>query len=240
MVERRISIVTGTLNRRHCLPRLIANTVDADPRLELVLVDGGSDDGTLEYVKGLSHPAIRLVEIGHRSPYPQFMNTGVRAAACDYVCQWNDDVYLVNRWDEVFRALDQSEVYLFAWAKQRHIPWLRRWVLIDTVQPDGSGQIVMNYGIYHKDVFRKVGLYNEEYHFYCADGDLSYRAWAFGCTVKRLPKVRVVSRRGVRKSRHYDLAADLALYEKCRALYFRRELPPNITYLEPAASSASR
>ena len=42
-----ISIVTGTLNRLGMLPSLIENTVLSDERLELVLVDGGSTDGTL-------------------------------------------------------------------------------------------------------------------------------------------------------------------------------------------------
>ena len=44
-----ISIVTGTLNRIDHLKRVIENTVDSDPRLELVLIDGGSTDGTIEF-----------------------------------------------------------------------------------------------------------------------------------------------------------------------------------------------
>ena len=51
-----ISIVTGTLNRKNLLPGLIDNTVDSNNMLELVLVDGGSSDGTLEFIKGLHHP----------------------------------------------------------------------------------------------------------------------------------------------------------------------------------------
>ena len=46
--KRMISIVTGTLNRIDHLKRVIENTVDSDPRLELVLIDGGSTDGTIE------------------------------------------------------------------------------------------------------------------------------------------------------------------------------------------------
>ena len=46
-----ISIVTGTLNRVGMLPTLITNTVLSDDRIELVLVDGGSTDGTVDYIK---------------------------------------------------------------------------------------------------------------------------------------------------------------------------------------------
>ena len=49
-----ISIVTGTLDRKHFLPELIKNTVDSSDKVELVLVDGGSKDGTIEFIKDLN------------------------------------------------------------------------------------------------------------------------------------------------------------------------------------------
>ena len=58
-IYKNISIVTGTLNRKFMLPDLISNTVDRDSRLELVLVDGGSTDGTIEFIKELNHPKIK-------------------------------------------------------------------------------------------------------------------------------------------------------------------------------------
>ena len=97
-----ISIITGTLNRVGMLPTLIANTVLSDERLELVLVDGGSTDGTIDYIKQLNHPQIKLIEVGGRSPYPHFMNLAIQQSTHEVVCQWNDDVILCNDWSEVF------------------------------------------------------------------------------------------------------------------------------------------
>ena len=65
-----LSIVTGTLNRVNLLPKIIKNTVDSNNKLELVLVDGGSTDGTIDYIKKLNHPRIKLIEVGGRSSYP--------------------------------------------------------------------------------------------------------------------------------------------------------------------------
>ena len=50
-MKKNISIVSGTLNRKDNVERLIKNTIDKYDFLELVLVDGGSTDGTIDYVK---------------------------------------------------------------------------------------------------------------------------------------------------------------------------------------------
>ncbi|MBD3242957.1 MAG: glycosyltransferase [Chitinivibrionales bacterium] len=231
----RISIVTGTLNRVSHIPELIANTVDADDRLELVLVDGGSTDGTLEYLRQLAHPRIRLVEVGGRSSYPHFMNLGIRHASYPYVCQWNDEVMLAEPWSRVIDEIDDSHAYIFAWRKaETKRPWKRGRVLIDTLGEDGAGQLVMNYGIYHRSVFETIGLYNSAYEFYCADGDLTYRAWAFHCRIKCLPSMQVISSRRSAKSRRYDVRRDEQTYDAMRARYRRGELPDTVEMLEPA------
>jgi glycosyltransferase involved in cell wall biosynthesis len=221
-----ISVVTGTLNRRSFLPGLIENTVGGDERIELVLVDGGSNDGSLEYLRELKNPRIRLIEVGHRSSYPHFMNAGVRAATHEWICQWNDDVLLLTPWRKVFDALDESMVYLFAWRKEKKRRFgFHRWNLVNTKKADGSGEIVMNYGIYHKDVFRIIGLYNNAFHFYCADGDMAQRAWHFGYAVKNLPGIHVLCRAGAAKSRNYDITEDWDRYQSFIDRYKQHKLP---------------
>ena len=39
------SIISGTLNRRSLLPELLKNTIFSSDLVELILVDGGSNDG---------------------------------------------------------------------------------------------------------------------------------------------------------------------------------------------------
>ena len=207
-----ISIVTGTLNRCHLLENLIKNTVDSNDKLELVLVDGGSSDGTLEYIKNLNHPRIKLIEVGERSSYPHFMNLGIENATYNWVCQWNDDVLLSNSWEEVIRELDEEHMfYLFNWkygseTDINNYRWLSGedsshsnggFCIVDAY--DTHGEIVMNYGIYNKKVFKEIGMYNSAYSYYYADSDMSLRAYLFGYKYKALKDIKVCTLNNVDK-----------------------------------------
>ena len=234
-----ISIVTGTLNRVGMLPTLISNTVLADERLELVLVDGGSNDGTIDYIKQLNHPQIKLIEVGGRSSYPHFMNLGIQAATHEVVCQWNDDVILCNEWSEVFLELQSNhDFYLFNWKygtyeDAKNPEWLNGmyhtegWCLCNIA--DSGGEIVMNYGLYRKKIFREIGMYNPEYKYYCADGDMSYRAYKFGYEVKDLRHIKVCSLpTGKVATSHPE---DHLIYHKNMDMYRQKILPEGLQYL---------
>ncbi|MBN1182988.1 MAG: glycosyltransferase [Bacteroidales bacterium] len=229
-----ISIVTGTLNRLQYLPMLVANTVDSDSRLELVLVDGGSTDGSIEYIKSLNHPRIKLIEVGGKSSYSHFMNLGIRNASHELVCQWNDDVFLVNKWDDVFRIIEENDLIIFSW-KKAYVPkyYDKNWILVNSKMKDESGEIVMNFGVYHKKVFRKIGMYSPDFHFYCADGDMSQRAWYKGYKIKSAHEIKVISVKEVAKtqSQSSKIKEDFNQYLKNIELYKSGEFPGNVEYL---------
>lgn len=234
-----ISIVTGTLNRVGMLPTLIANTVLSDDRLELILVDGGSNDGTINYIKQLNHPQIKLIEVGRRSSYPHFMNLGIQNATHEIVCQWNDDVILCNEWSEVIiETQSNHDFYLFNWKygtleDTKNPNWLsgrdytQGWCLCNNSL--SGGEIVMNYGLYHKKIFRDIGMYNPKYQYYYADGDMAYRAYAFGYKVKDLNYIKVCSLPANKIAIPYQ--SDKDAYEKNISLYKQKVLPENLQYL---------
>lgn len=234
-----ISIITGTLNRVGMLPTLLANTVLSDERLELVLVDGGSIDGTQHYIKQLNHPQIKLIEIGGRSSYPHFMNLGIRESTYDIVVQWNDDVLLCNDWNEVILEIQSDhDFYLFNWKygnydQTNDSSWLegtdytKGWCLCNNA--DFGGEIVMNYGLYRKKIFREIGMYNPEYQYYYADGDMANRAYSFGYKVKNLNHIKVCSLPTNKTAIPY--AQDQQIYQKNLSLYSQKILPDYLEYL---------
>ena len=237
-----ISIVTGTLNRLKLLPDLIQNTVNSDERLELVLVDGGSDDGTIEYIKELNHERIKLIEVGKRSYYSHFMNLGIRNSKFEWVCQWNDDVLLVNSWDEVIKELDaEHDFYLFNWKvgskdDMSNIDWITGsshpnknnggWCICDEYEK--SGEIVMNYGIYNKKIFREIGMYRDDFKYYFADGDMSRRAHLFEYKHKGLTDIKVCC---LEVDKRAEFTYCVEPYGKCHEEYKGKILKENIEFL---------
>ena len=250
-----ISIVTGTYNRKTLLPGLIANTIDSSDKLELVLVDGGSTDGSVEYLKDLNHPQIKLIEVGHRSSYPHFMNLGIKSATFDFICQWNDDVLLINSWDEVIEGIeDCADFYLFNWKSGKlsdlhKKDWLKHevtswqtgppspkrngWNLCYKKKSPGwlsEGRICMNYGIYRKEIFKEIGLYDSKFKYYYADSDMAERAWHFEYKVKVLRKLKVLAIKTSKRAIHHS--ADQKKYASNLTQYKNKIIPNTVEFLE--------
>lgn len=229
-----ISIVTGTLNRKIFLPKLIENTIENNNNLELILVDGGSTDGTIDFIKNLNNDKIKLIEVGNRSSYPHFMNIGIENAKYDLICQWNDDVILINKWSDVLDEISEEyDVYHFNW-KYGNIEDInnQNWKSSGTHGKNGwcLTENVVNYGIYNKKVFKEIGMYNNEYQYYYADGDMTKRSLYFGYKHKLLENIKVCSIITPKTAIHYG--NDKSIYEKNLNYYKNKILPKTIEYLK--------
>jgi glycosyltransferase involved in cell wall biosynthesis len=219
-----ISVVTGTLNRLDLLKKVIENTVGSSDKVELVLVDGGSTDGTIEYVKGLNNDKINLIELGGRSYYWDFMNIGIKNSKFDYVCQWNDDIILENSWEEVINELNPDfDFYIFSWFENNS-----RYVIYEY-----DNQLVLNYGIYNKKIFREIGMYNNSYKYYYCDGDMSYRAKCFDYKHKKLFNIKCtpLTAHGEKKAFVENERSESENYFNCLEKYKNKILPDNIEFL---------
>jgi glycosyltransferase involved in cell wall biosynthesis len=219
-----ISIVTGTLNRLKYLKNVIENTIDSNKKIELVLVDGGSTDGTIEYLKEIDSPQIKLIEFGRRSYYWDYMNLGIKNSKFEYICQWNDDVILENSWDEVINEIDSvHDMYLFSWLESKS-----KYVIYDT-----NKEFVLNYGIYNKKIFREIGMYNNSYKYYYCDGDMSFRAKSFGYNYKKLNNIKCkpLTQHNEKIAFIDNNQVEMKNYFDFLELYKNKVLPENLEYL---------
>lgn len=89
-----ISIVSGTYNRIASLIRMVQSVRDNIPAglaYEIVLVDGGSDDGTLQWAR--KQADVRLIEHGELRGAINAFCDGAKAARGEYVILANDDIH---------------------------------------------------------------------------------------------------------------------------------------------------
>jgi glycosyltransferase involved in cell wall biosynthesis len=237
-----ISIITGSYNRLNNIKRLISNTVDANNLLELVIVDGGSTDGTVEYLQNLNNKNIKFINYGKRSSYPHFSNLAIQNSKFDYICQWDDDALLINGWDEVIETLNNNiyDFHIFNW-KLGNLEdyldpnWLvgntaeNNWNLEDKTEGQQETEVLtMNYGIYNKKIFKEIGMYNTRFNFWYADGDLSNRAYHFGYKHKSHRDIKVFVFDS-EKNKTY-VKKDLKIYQKNLAKYKKQKLTRGVEY----------
>jgi glycosyltransferase involved in cell wall biosynthesis len=224
-----LSIVTGTLNRKELLGSLIKNTVGCSSQLELVLVDGGSVDGTQEYIKDLCHPNISLIEVGRRSNYGHYMNLGIHAAKYEWVCQWNDDVLLENPWENVLEILKKDlDLYVFDWYNEAHPEYSN--LYWNNNIPRGSYGHCLSFGVYKKQVFRDIGLYDEQYLYYGSDADMTERSIHFNKKISINQDIRV-RELNVKKQAYGDLAAS-QVDSIIKSYYTEGKIPEWVSFLK--------
>ncbi len=84
---------------RQCAESLLAHT---DPRHELIFVDNGSRQDTLDYLAELEadHPQVKVIRNGENLGFAAGNNVGLAAATGEYLCLLNSDTVVTNGWLE--------------------------------------------------------------------------------------------------------------------------------------------
>jgi glycosyltransferase involved in cell wall biosynthesis len=94
-IQLRISVITCSWNSEPFVADCIASVLVQDyPHFEIVFVDGGSTDGTLERIKALAGPIKILEDV--RGGISRAMNEGLRAASGDLIVHLHADDYFLH------------------------------------------------------------------------------------------------------------------------------------------------
>jgi ADP-heptose:LPS heptosyltransferase/glycosyltransferase involved in cell wall biosynthesis len=218
-----VSIVVGTKNRARLLDQMLTSLEAAvgNIRCEVIIIDGDSTDNTLQVVQehGIKKVYSEAQCLGPgRHSWAQVCNLGFSRARGKWAMYGSDDIlYSKDCLAEAVQILNRQgpEVAggLFFYKNAYGRPDWDRFGIDFTY----GQKLLMNYGLFRLDYLRQVGGLNEQYRFYCADGDMCYRYYSTGKQFVVLPECFIVHNNvlDIHKQEHADAShADIALYKE--------------------------
>ncbi|MEE2821882.1 MAG: glycosyltransferase family 2 protein [Acidobacteriota bacterium] len=194
-----ISIVVVNHNRagllRECLEALVQQSYGF---LEILVVDNGSSDDSLEVVGSFSDKRIRVIPLDSNVGFSGGNNIAIRDAKGEFVALINNDAVAQERWiEELVKVIRVSDPAIGMWAskvllfgtniidKAGHLIYLdgqnrgrgtgekdtgQYECLEETLFPDGCA------AVYRKSMLDDVGEFDESFFAYGEDADLGIRS----------------------------------------------------------------
>ena len=192
-----------------CLSAVLAQTY---PSFEVLLVDNGSTDGSVERVAE-SFPDVRIIQNEKNLGFAAGNNIGVRATSGEVVATLNNDTRADPRWlEELVAAMQGQEMVGMAASKMlfAHRPeiinstgicldpagiaWDRRGGEVDAIEESGPTEVFgpcAGAALYRRAMLDRVGLFDEDFFCYLEDVDLAWRARLMGWRCLYVPTARV-------------------------------------------------
>jgi GT2 family glycosyltransferase len=220
------STIVVNWNGRSHLERCLYSLTEQSLRgCEIVVVDNGSEDGSVEWIRKRFGEQIAVVSHNTNLGYAAGLNTGIRVARGRYIFALNNDTEVaVECLETLVEAADRDPTV--GACAPKILSYDNRTV-IDNVghllYPDGlsrgRGRLEVDRGQYdrtedillfsgcavllRREMLADIGLFNEELFAYCDDTDLGLRAQLAGWRCRSVPGA-VVYHKYSGSSAHYS------------------------------------
>lgn len=181
----KVTIVFPTLNSENDLPKLLESLAPLKNKVEVIAVDAGSTDKTLELLKQYKFP--RIISVSSFSSKGKARNEGIKKATGDIIVNTDSDVEILLGWYEaLMESMSHADVVMgySPDPEGRHLPRVPIFV-------DGQDITYPACNMAHrKAVFDKVGLFDETQNL-PEDCELNYRCVKAGYTIQYNPKMKL-------------------------------------------------
>ena len=262
MKEPLVSIVIVHYNGKDFLNRCLNSVLKTNySRFEVILVDNGSSDGSLEAVNEVFvyDRRLKIVKNDANVGVAKANNIGIGHAKGKYVVLLNDDTVVETQWISELVRVMENDVSIAA--AQSKLLLMDHPTLYDCAglfldydgRTHGRGDSTRDIGQYdkveeiftsksaamiiRKDVLRKIGLIDSTYFLYYDETDLCWRFWLAGYKVVYVPSSVVYHKGGgtVQKEISKQVFFQVYLFNRNRitTLLKNYEIRNLIRYLVP-------
>lgn len=206
-----VSIVIPNYNGKHflenCLRAVFAQEIEDQ---EVIVVDNGSSDGSLEYLAAF--PEVRVLSLKRNYGFCRAVNEGIKAANSEFVILLNNDTEVEKSFASELLHVIQSDEKIFS-CSSKMIQYHARERIDDAGDyycalgwafGRGKNAPVNRYehpvdvfascagaAIYRRKMLESLGYFDESHFAYLEDIDIGYRARIYGYRNVYAPKAVV-------------------------------------------------
>jgi GT2 family glycosyltransferase len=183
----------GKVFLKNCLSSLCAQSY---PAIEIIFVDNGSDDGSIDYVRK-EFPSVKIIASKKNLGFAKGNNIGIKIAKGELIATLNNDTEVASRWlEELVNAMNSEEKVGMCASKMLFMKnpeminstgicisrsgtcWDRGIFESDTGQYELMEEVFgpcAGAALYRKTMLLEIGLFDEDFYSYMEDTDLAFR-----------------------------------------------------------------
>lgn len=237
-----VSIIISTKNRARLLDEMLTSLAKATRgvQYEVIVIEGNSSDNTLEILR--KHNIRQIYNekacLGEgRHSWPQLYNYGFSKAKGIWGMYASDDITfhadcISKAAEHLNRQNPEVAGGIFFYKNISAEPGWEKYGIDYTY----GQKLLMNYGLLRLEDLRGVCGLNEDYKFYCADGDICLKLYEKGKMLIPLPQSLVIHNNVLdtqKKSNMNDSERDIKLYQDKWKHFVSTKIPePRRMYLE--------
>ena len=208
-----VSILLVNLDGKEYLERCLSSVLAQDyPNFEVILIDNGSTDGSIEFVKE-RFPTVMIIQNEENLGFSTANNIGIETSRGEYLVTLNNDTEVEGQWlAEMVGAIQSAPgVGMIAPKMLNHyrreiidstgieidlagIAWNRRHGERDEGREREPLEVFgpcAGAALYSRELLEQIGLFDQDYFSFYEDADLAWRARLAGWRCLYVPTARV-------------------------------------------------
>lgn len=196
----KLSVIIPNYNGLPYLKRFLFTVIENDfKEKEIIIVDNGSNDGSVEWLKDLKKELI-IIELNENNGFSKAVNKGITNSHGEYIVLLNNDVMLPQGFlSMLYKCMLQKQNTFSVQAKMLKYDDQNiiddagnNLTLLGWTKKRGHGRTKKHYqkeskifstcagaAIYKKSIFDEIGYFDEQFFAYLEDVEIGYRSRIF-------------------------------------------------------------